>query len=108
MARPLKPAPHPWRKEDHQGKGYKIIAADGTTVCLVPMPKTMQEHTTLRLLLNCGVLLERSKSLVMFWRAFPQLSKEQKDNPTITSMAAIIDEIEKVLPPEKPQAPEVL
>lgn len=108
MPKPLKPAPHPWRKEDHQGKGLKIVAADGSTVCILPYPKTMQEHTTLRLLLNCPVLLERLKSLVMFWRAFPQLSQEQKGNPTITSAAAIIDEIEKVLPPEKPQPPEVL
>jgi hypothetical protein len=109
MPKPLKPAPHPWRKEDHQGKGFKIVAADGSTVAMVHYPKTPPEATNLDLILRAPILLERLKSLVIFWKAFPQFTEEQRHgNPTVVSAEALIKEIETIEPPEKPKGPEVL
>lgn len=109
MPKPLKPSPYPWRIEDHQGKGIKIIAADGTVIAMMHYPKTPQEHTNRELLLRSPILMERLKSLVMFWKAFPQFTHEQRTgNPTVVSAEALIREIETILPPEKPKPPEVL
>lgn len=110
MARPLKPAPHPWRKEDHQGKGLKIVAADGSTVCMMYVPKTTTESTNLELILRSPILLERAKSLVSFCAGLKLFGQPGKTNPTLVSMQALIDEIEtiKVEKKEPPPKPEVL
>jgi hypothetical protein len=110
MARPLKPAPHPWRKEDHNGKGIKIVAADGSTVCMMHYPKTTTESTNLELLLRAPILMERAKSLVTFCSALTIFDKPGKDNPTLVSMKALLDDIETIKVPKKeePPKPEVL
>lgn len=107
MAKPLKPAPHPWRKEDHQGKGIKIVAADGSTVCMMHYPKTPPEATNLELILRAPILLERAKSLVSFCAGLTLFGQPGKTNPTLVSMKFLIDEIETIKH-EKPPKPEVL
>lgn len=104
----LKPAPHPWRADEHQGKGLRIVAADGSTVGMCYYPKTPVEKTTLRLLLHAPVLFERMKSIVAFCAGLKMFNVEGKDNPTLVSAQQLIRDVEDPLPPDHPKPKEVL
>ena len=110
MPKPLKPSPHPWRKDDHQGKGVKIVAADGSTVCMMHYPKTPPEATNLELILRAPILMERMKSLLAFCSGLKLFGQPGKTNPTLVSAQALLDEIEtiKIEKPKEEKGPEVL
>lgn len=108
-AQKLKPSPGPWRLEDHQGKGQKIVAADGRLIALLHYPKEPTDHANQRLLMRAAVLYERMQALVMFCSGMTLFNVKGKQNPTVVSAQAFIAEIEEPIKPDPPPpAQEVL
>lgn len=59
----MKPSGGPWRHQDHQGKGYKIVDPEGKAICYIHYPSEIVDYANLRLIELAPDLYERLKAL---------------------------------------------
>ena len=102
---PFRPSPHPWKIEDYKGKGYQVIAADGTLVALLHYPKAVDEAANCKLVQKTGELLEQFKHLkTLAGSLFLMTRQDASKNAVMQAAERLLQELEIRDPVKKPPA----
>jgi hypothetical protein len=102
---PLRPSPLPWKIEDYKGKGYQILAADGTLVALLHYPKGVDEAANCKLVQKAGELLEQFKGLRTLATSLLRVAgQDAAKNQIVQAAERLLQELEIRDPVKKPPA----
>lgn len=102
---PFRPSPHPWRIEDYQGRGYQILAADGTQVALLHYPKGTDEAANCKLVQKSAELLHTFRGMrTLAAGLLMQLGKKPSESPVMQVADKLIEELEIRDPVKRPPA----
>ena len=102
----LQHGPAPWRREDHNGVGYKIVDATGEAVCFHPYPQSLEHHANARLLLKSPELLERLKGLTSLVRLSMLFKGAAEKYLPLVAAERLVEDIESMAVPPPPKPPE--
>lgn len=99
----VQPAPGPWKLEDNEKRSYKVVAKDGSVVCYIHYPKSMQDAANIRVVENAWTLVERFKGLCTVLDAYiRQNGQDPKKDPTSIANQELLDDLAVKNPPKKP------
>ena len=96
----MKTSPYPWRHEDYEGRGLKIVDRDGEQLAVVHYPTSVQAWANLNLMRRAPELLKRLKDVhLMLTLTIQGSGGKPAQDATIQSINSLIADVEG--PPPK-------
>jgi hypothetical protein len=100
---PFRPSPGPWKLVDNEGRSYKVVAQDGTVICYIHYPQSVEQAANCKLVERCFELLEKFRNQKTIMEAvIRQAGQDPKRDAFVQAAEAFIAELEIRDPVKKP------
>ena len=98
----LSPSPGPWRLEDYEGRGHKIVDRDGNLIAVKHYATGAAAVVDTRVLLRAEELLTRLRALSGRVALSLRLARKNPDeDPELKAVAALLEDIQGKTPPAR-------
>lgn len=91
----LSPSPGPWRLEDYEGRGHKIVDRDGNLIAVKHYATGAQELVDARTIVNSEALFSRLRALSGRVALALRLAKKNPDeDPELKAVSLLLEDIQ--------------